>query len=521
MTKGFLTCAGHLRDQARLVALAALLAAASPALAATDAAADPVADAPVVFVTGGAVRGKAAKGGFAFQGIPFAAPPLGERRWQPPAPVTPWQGVRDATKAGPACLQNDEGWNHADWLHASEDCLTLNVRTASLSGKRPVMVWIHGGSNRAGSARGPVESQMSDKGVVIVSVQYRLGVLGFLSHRELAREQGGTSGNYGLMDQIAALRWVRTNIARFGGDPDKVTIFGESAGSQDVSLLLAAPATRGLFRAAIMESGTPGFGMPFRSLPDAFSLGDQLDGLADSGGDIEKLRALSPVALLDLQSKLRDPRAQGNDYVFLRTTVDGKVLPEAPDTLLAKARPKPVIIGTNAIEFGPAPGEVPLDAFARFWFDPEASLALGAYRTEEHEGPDPRRGNLELRMQSDAMFHCPANRLASLLAANGWPVWRYEFDVGDRAQGGRTRHAFEVGYVFDDKPVGGDVSMLDYWTALAIAGDPNANTPTSKVRPAWKPLMKRQSYTLHFGEAATTLEKGLPRAPFCHWSEAF
>ncbi|MCJ2187687.1 carboxylesterase/lipase family protein [Novosphingobium beihaiensis] len=499
----------------RLVALAAVLAMAGPAMSDTGA------DAPVVTVTGGAIRGKTVDGALVFQAIPFAAPPLGERRWQPPAPVPAWQGVREATKAGPACLQNDEGWNRADWLHASEDCLTLNVRTPALAGKRPVMVWIHGGSNRAGSAMGAVQSPMSRKGVVIVSVQYRLGILGFLSHRALAREQGGTSGNYGLMDQIAALRWVHENIARFGGDPDKVTIFGESAGSQDVSLLLAAPAAQGLFRSAIMESGTPGFGLPFRSLADAFALGDQLDTLSGSGGDIEKLRALSPVALLALQSKLDDPRAKGNDYVFLRTTIDGKVLPKAPDVLLGEAKPKPVIIGTNMIEFGPGKGEAPLDAFSRFWFDGNGPKALAAYQEEERKGADPRRGNLELRMQSDAMFHCPANRMANLLAAKGWPVWRYEFDVGDKSQGGLTRHAYEVGYVFDGKPVGGGVSMLDYWTALAIDGDPNAKTRTSAPRPLWKPLAKGKTFTLHFGETATKLSKGLPRSSFCNWTGVF
>lgn len=491
---------------------AAILLASVPALT--------QAGGPVVAVTGGEVRGKTTdRASLVFQAIPFAAPPLADRRWKPPAPVIPWRGVRDATRPAASCLQNDENWNHQDWLRGNEDCLTLNVRTSSLVGRRPVMVWIHGGSNRAGSAFGPVESRISDRGVVVVSLQYRLGVLGFLSHRALAAEQGGSSGNYGLMDQIAGLGWVRDNIARFGGDPDKVTIFGESAGSQDVSLLLAAPSAQRLFRSAIMQSGTPGFGMSFRPLEEAFKLGDQLDELTGSGGDIEKLRALSPIALFALQGKLSDPKAKGTDFTFLRTTIDGVVLPEDPDVLMARASPKPVIIGTDTVEFGPGPGQVPLDDFARFWFGDNGPVALLAYRKEEQSGADPRRGNLELRMQSDAQFHCPANRLADLLASKGWPVWRYEFDVGEN--GGLTRHAYEISFVFDDKPVGGGARMLDYWAALAITGNPNGPLANATPRPRWEMTMPKRPRSLKFGQDETVLEKGQPRSAYCGWTTLF
>ncbi|GGC02559.1 carboxylic ester hydrolase [Novosphingobium endophyticum] len=476
-------------------------------------------NAAVVTVPGGTIRGAERGDSLVFEGIPFAAPPLGKLRWSPPRPVVPWQGIRDATPRPPACLQNDESWNRADWLYASEDCLTLNVRTPSLTGKRPVMVWIHGGSNRAGSALGPVESQMVRHGIVVVSVQYRLGILGFLSHRQLAEQQGGTSGNYGLMDQIAALRWVRDNIGRFGGDPAQVTIFGESAGSQDVSLLLAAPSAQGLFRAAILQSGTPGFGMSFRTLEGGFRIGDELDRMADSGGDIAKLRALSPVALFDLQSRLTEPESQGNDFLFLRTTIDGAVLPDRPDRLLKNVAPKPVIIGTDTVEFGPGPGGVDLAGFSRFWFGANSDKALAIYRAEETKGADPRRGNLELRMQSDAQFHCPANRLAGLLTREGWPVWRYEFDIGEN--GGLTRHAYEVSYVFDAKPAGGGARMQDYWVALAMAGDPNAPIASAGKRPEWKRLTRSHSRTLHFAEKTTVMAKGLPRQDFCGWTDNY
>lgn len=493
----------------RFAAAALLLASTAPALAQSAQ--------PLVEVPGGTVGGYATEGALVFRGIPFAAPPLGELRWKPPAPVVPWPGVRDAVEARPSCLQHNEGWNRRDWLRASEDCLTLDVRTTSLSGKRPVMVWIHGGSNVAGSAEGPALSRLSDRGVVVVSIQYRLGVLGFLSHRALAAEQGGTSGNYALMDQIAGLEWVRDNIARFGGDPAQVTIFGESAGSQDVSLMLAAPAAQKLSRAAIMESGTPGFGMSFRTLEEAFALGDQLDALADSGGDIARLRALSPFALITLQDKLDDPKAEGGKAPWLRITVDGKVLPEDPRALLAKAAPKPVIIGTNTVEFGADKGSVALEPFIAQWFEPRAAEALAAYRAEEVKGANPRAAHLEMRIQSDGEFICPANRLAEFLAGKGWPVWRYEFDMGEN--GGLTRHAYEIGFVLDRKPVGGGVQMQDYWAALAIAGDPNARLADAAKRPRWEQTSAARPRTLKFGEAATVLENTAPRAAFCKFTD--
>jgi para-nitrobenzyl esterase len=221
-------------------------------------------------VEGGSVRGTIAGDGstLLFRGIPFAAPPVENLRWKAPQPPVPWSGVRDASGPTPACIQNDQGWNHEDYLSGREDCLTLDVGTPSLTGKRPVLVWIHGGSNRAGSPGGMITSPIVREGIVLVGMRYRLGIFGFLSHPALTREGGGSSGNYALMDQIAALRWVRANIAKFGGDPDDVTIAGESAGSQDVSLLLAAPAARGLFKQAILESGTPG------SLQEAERIGE-------------------------------------------------------------------------------------------------------------------------------------------------------------------------------------------------------------------------------------------------------
>jgi para-nitrobenzyl esterase len=490
--------------------LAAALVLAAPATARQSAN-------PIVSVPGGKVRGVTADGGdLTFRGIPFAAAPVGDLRWRPPQPVRPWQGVLEAVHTAPSCLQNLEGWNRSEWLHASEDCLTLDVRTASFTGKRPVLVWIHGGSNRSGSSGGPTESDWTQQGIVAVSLHYRLGVLGFLSLPELSAEQGGSSGNYGLMDQIAALKWVHDNIARFGGDPNNVTIAGESAGSQDVSLLLAAPAAQGLFEKAILESGTPGFGMPFRNLSDAENLGEEFATSAGAADNLTKLRALSPVALFSLQEKFGEPATQGAAFTFLRTTIDGKVLPQAPDVLIARNKPKAVIIGSNRVEYGPSNDNLDLDKFARYWFGDDGAQALALYRAERS---DPRRGNLALRMQTDAEFHCPTDRLADLMASHGWPVWRYEFDVGE--DGGTTKHAYELGWVFERKTLGGGVAMQDYWAALAVAGDPNGKAGRTAARPEWLRWDPARPRQMAFGQQQTAMEAGKPRAAVCRFAENY
>ena len=493
--------------QLRTALAAAALAFAAPAAAQ---------DGARVEVPGGIVAGRTIDGDAVFRGIPYAAPPLGALRWRPPAAIVPWPGVRDAGEPAPACLQNSEGWNRANWLHSSEDCLTLDIRTPALAGRRPVMVWIHGGSNRSGSSGGPADSDMTGQGVVHVGVQYRLGLLGFMSHPALTAEQGGTSGNYALMDQIAALEWVRDNIARFGGDPGNVTIYGESAGAQDVSLLLAAPEAQGLFDKAILQSGTPGFGMSFRTLDEAEAVGLQLDRAAEADGDLARLRALSPVALLDLQEQVADPAAEGGRATWLRITIDGKVLPDSPDRLIARHAPKPVMLGVDKVEFGPGDDNGDLLALAETWFPGHGAEALAAYRAEA--SPDPRRGHLAMRIQSDGEFHCPADRLADLLAANGWPTWFYEFDVGEN--GDLTRHAYEIGFVFERKPVGGDVRMQDYWAALAIAGDPNAATPGGQARPRWERWDPQRPRQMFFGEDRSGMIAGKPRAAFCKFAEA-
>jgi len=423
------------------------------------------AGAQAVAVDGGLVRGKEWNGSTLFRGIPFAAPPLGKLRWKPPQPVRAWAGERASLDQPASCLQNDYGWNHGDFLIGNEDCLTLDVRTPSTTGRLPVLVWIHGGSNRAG---GPNDVVLSDVGkqVVIVGVRYRLGIFGFLSHRQLTAERGA-SGNYGLMDQLAALTWVRRNIARFGGDPANVTIAGESAGSQDVSLLMLAPAARGLFQRAIMESGTPGFGLPFRSLKDAEKIGDQ------AGQDIATLRRARAADLLKLDLKLHDDELEADDYMWLRTTVDRSFLPRSPARLLAEEPARPLVIGSNRVELN-IPGDHPhRDAFVAKAFGRNAAAARAYYHLDQPDpAADSRLGTRDEQIATDVTFRCPAGRFASAMAVKGAPVWMYEFDAAPG--GGRTAHAVEVQYAFGDARFGG-LQLKPYWVNFVRSGDPNGH----------------------------------------------
>lgn len=457
------------RPDAAVVALIAWLAFG---VAKTPALAD---DGATVSVTGGALQGEARGEGAAFRGVPFAAPPVGGRRWKPPGPVVPWSGMRQATVSGAPCLQRSYGWNARDAANSREDCLYLDIRTPTLKAgaKLPVMVWIHGGANRAGSARGTVESSLVEQGVVLVSVQYRLGAFGFLSHPELTAEGRGASGNYALMDQIAALRWVRDNIAAFGGDPGNVTIVGHSAGGQDVGLLLVAPDARGLFQKAIEQSGTAGFGLPPRTLKQNEKLGEDL-AKATGVRDLAGLRTISGSVLLDAADGLQPPIAD-DGFVWLQAVVDGAVIPEAPAKTLAAGRQAkiPLIIGNSANELSLYGGA----ANARAWIAAEygraAHDALALYGIKNGE---PVSGQVAAQVATDTGFRCPAIWVAARQVQTGARVWRYELNVAAPGSGA-VRHGSELAFVFDTPPAGSDQAawprLQAYWANFARTGDPN------------------------------------------------
>jgi len=439
----------------------------------------------VVAVTGGPVSGERQGEGAVFRGLPFAQPPVGNLRWKPPAAVTPWTDPRDALVSGPPCLQRSYGWNAADAAASREDCLYLDVRTPSLKpgARLPVMVMIHGGANRAGSARGTADSSLVEQGVVLVAVQYRLGLFGFLSHPALTAESGrGASGNYALLDQIAALRWVRDNIAAFGGDPDNVTIFGHSAGAQDVGLLMVSPLAEGLFAKAVEQSGTAGFGLPPRDLAQNEKLGEDLARAIGAPGGAPGLTALRVApgqALLDAGERLKPP-IDDDGFIWLQAVVDGWAVPRPPAEILAAGgqRRAPLVIGNSARELTLFGGPDNARAWVKANYGDGAGRALAFYGLEKGGAPavDPILGDLADQIAADVSFRCPANWVAARHVAAGQRVWRYQLDVAAPGKG-PVRHGSELPFVFDTPPAGATDAawprLQAYWANFARTGDPN------------------------------------------------
>ncbi|MDL5366768.1 carboxylesterase family protein [Xanthomonas sp. NCPPB 2654] len=487
----------------RCLAYACLLLAAAPV---ATVAAGP---APQLTLPAGTLRGQIqADGSVLFRAIPFAAPPTGARRWRAPQAPARWRGVRDASQPAPTCAQPAIGWNAALAQRSSEDCLYVEVQTPRLdpAAKRPVMVWIHGGANVAGGAD-ILPSSLVQQDVVLVTVQYRLGVFGFLSLPELSAESGQrASGNYALLDQIAALRWVRDNIARFGGDPSQVTIFGQSAGAQDVGLLQLSPLTKGLFRAAIEQSGTAGFGLPPRSLGENEALGAAIAQRAGIGAAqrLPALRRLPVARLLQAAQSVDVPALDDDGYVWLQAIVDGYVLPRAPAAMLAAGAQHrvPLLLGSVAQEltYGGAGGA---EARLRRDYPVEAARVLAPSRTAA-AAPDPRYGDAAMQLATDLTFRCPALAVARAQARQGVPVWHYEFDLA--APGGGVTHSAELPFVFKGLPIGQPpLNLQRYWAAFARSGDPN-----SAGLPRWPAFAPTQA-SLRFDQDGAHAVTGLRR----------
>jgi para-nitrobenzyl esterase len=324
---------------AKCAALVALTLAMSGAaqVGLGSGAASASGESRIVITTDGAVRGAATAGGYAFRGLPYAAPPTKDLRWRPPRPPASWSGVRDATQYAPSCLQKPNLFQPPG--PESEDCLYLNVSTPTLrhDANRPVLIWIHGGGLTEDGALNYDGTKLAAGGVVVVTINYRLGALGFLAHPALASRPGGPAGNYGLMDQQAALRWVNHNVAQFGGDPHNVTIAGQSAGGLSVLAQLVSPGSRGLFQRAIVQSGA--FALDQVPLADAEAFGKTF---ADQVGCQDQTAAcLRHVPAETLVGTFPDAAIPG--------VVDGKVLTESIGTALAAGHfaRVPILDGVN------------------------------------------------------------------------------------------------------------------------------------------------------------------------------
>lgn len=458
----------------------------------------------------GNVEGSYQGGLYIFKGIPYAAPPIGELRWLPPQPVKPWQGVRQAKNFGTIAPQNPmeggvmEGFQREE--PQDEDCLFLNIWTPGLdNARRPVMVWIHGGAFNLGSGSSPMYdgSSLAARGdVVIVTINYRLGPLGFLCLKEVTGGKIPATGNEGLLDQVAALKWVRDNIAAFGGGPGNVTVFGESAGGMSIGCLLAMPTARGLFHKAILQSGVGSVAAP---LGEAITVaGEFLTELGLSGGDVKALRALAVKQILDTDMKLRAKMAAPGELMRITVTspvVDGEILPEVPIEAIrgGSAKDIPVIAGTCLEEWKLFAAMQPdlarlgeAEMIKRLeYFIPAEHLPglIGAYRkAREKRGTATSPTELLSAIQTDIMFRMPVVQFIEAQRDIKQLAYNYLFNWVSPLMGGilGSCHVLDIGFVFgnyDDTFCGSgpDADKLsrciqDAWLAFARTGDPSCES---------------------------------------------
>ena len=490
--------------------------------------------AAVVRVEGGQLAGAPSPIGdevMVYRGVPFAAPPVGDLRWRPPGPAAAWEGVRDATEAAPACMQNpipaavrtfyDAGVDRMD-----EDCLYLNVWTAAAPDDRaPVMVWIHGGGLAIGNGADITYdgTRLAQRGVVLVTVNYRLGAFGYLAHPRLSAEsEHGASGNYGTLDQVAALGWVQRNIAAFGGDPSRVAIFGESAGSWSVNQLMATPLARGLFHAAIGESGG-GFGSRGGAAPKAEieAAGERfVEALLGDGETAtpEAMRAASADAV----------QAVAPELVRSTANVDGWVFPDTVYDIFAAGRQHdvPVIVGSNADEMtilGGAAGAETVEQYRetiRNEYGEHADALLATFPA----ATDDEAQRARIASGTDATFGWEMRTWARMMETVSSPAYLYFFSrvppAPDADRYG-AYHTAEIPYVFDNFGVSphpyanrdytdtdrrlSDI-LASYWVNMAATGNPNG-----EGLPEWPAYDPEADAALHIGDAIT-VERGIRKA---------
>jgi para-nitrobenzyl esterase len=467
-----------------------------------------------VTVASGVVEGKQDGPVRTFLGIPYAAPPVGELRWKPPAAADKWIGVRKSSEFGARCVQAPV-YGDMDFRDAghSEDCLFLNVWTPAKApdSKLPVMVWIHGGGFVAGASSEPRQdgTVLAQQGVVVVSMNYRLGIFGFFVHPELAKESGrNAAGNYGLLDMIASLQWVRDNVAAFGGDPGNVTIFGESAGSFAVSDLMASPLAKGLFHKAIGESGGAfsRTGLAFKTLAEREEKDSKFAETAYGVKTIAELRAVPAQKLIDAAWK---PRRDDNpDF---DPVVDGYFLPETVAAIFAAGKQNDVPLlagwthdeGSFSVAFAPKkPDAESLKALAQKDFGDKAADFLKLYPADN----DAQAFRSTEDYAGDTFIAWSTWKWIEAQVATGkQPVYRYRFDLGPPSDPKGPQlgafHSADIEYVFGQldsrphvewKPENRQLSeqMQKYWANFARSGDPNgpglAKWPAYSAAGGWQ-----------------------------------
>ncbi|HEV3208456.1 MAG TPA: carboxylesterase family protein [Terriglobales bacterium] len=411
-------------------------------------------ETPITRTESGAISGVVEDGLRIYKGVPFAAPPISDLRWRPPVPVTPWTDIRKADAFAPACMQDGVSMKGETPPTVSEDCLYLNIWTPAKSSQErlPVIVWIYGGGYINGSASMPLYwgDRLAHKGVIVVTIAYRLGPLGFLAHPELTRESPHhSSGNYGLMDQIAALEWIQRNIAAFGGDPKTVTIAGQSSGAISASLLMASPRAKGLFQRAIGESG--GLFEPVQLAPKYL--------LANAEHDGEKYAASLGATSLQELRRLPAARLTGNADGIVHPVIDPCLLPASPYEAFTSGQQNdvPLLIGSNAEEARSLTDVSHVKA-ATFDSDlehsfgqlPPALIAAYPHTTDE----EARQARLDL--ERDLRFGWDMWAWARVQARTGQnPVFYYSFrqqppfPAGSVYEGWGASHFAELWYVFD------------------------------------------------------------------------
>ena len=473
----------------------------------------------------------------AFKGIPFAAPPVGALRWRAPQPHQPRAGNQDASEFAPACMQSShivdwyadvarmfgaEAGSTAEPNGISEDCLYLNVWTPNPAGreKLPVMIWFHGGSNKGGWSYEPnyIGAKLAAKGVVVVTLTYRLGSFGFFSHLELkATDDDQVIANFGWLDQFVALKWVQSHISAFGGDPDNVTVIGESSGAGDLANMLGTEIAAGLYKRAIAQSPASNL-VRRRTLADEQRTGKKLAtelGIEDDEHAVEKLRAVSAEKILAASEEILPGH-------YFEVVIDNETFLESPLETLRREKNISIdlLIGTNKDEwYMYYPDDLDWDD-VELWLEDNVPDAAEVLLVQVADETNPRRA-LD-RLETARSMLCPNRQAAARITAAGGRVWFYRFSRQRRGPGGNTLgayHGTEIPYVFNTHDAWLPTNktdmrltdtIMDYWVQFARTGDPNL-----PGRPRWPQFWNAEPRVMEFGDTIKVIPP--VDAELCNW----